>query len=534
MTGLPDVAQRTVQAAFARAVAARPDDLAHIDAAGQWTFAESLARCLRLAAGIRSLGVGKQQPVAFLLDNSVDTVHVWLSLGLTGVIEVPVNTAYKRSFLTGILNDSRAEVVIAEDHYVARIAEVADELSFLRTVVIRGDVAAGRALPRRCIVVPFSELDTVGTADPVAVTAADLLAYMYTSGTTGQSKGVMCSHAHAYTYASREDDEDPRPRPGDRVMVTLPLFHLAGQWASVYESLIHQVPCIIEPGFSVSRFWPSVRAHGITITGLMGTMAELLWQQPAWPGDIDNPLELAWMAPVPSDINGFCQRFGIEAMVGYGMSEIGRVLAGPPGTVLGSEVGFQRPAYDLRLVSEQGEEVREGQAGELWVRPVEPLTVMSGYLNLPEKTAEMVQDGWVHTGDVLRKDGTGRYYFTDRVKDALRRRGENISSFEVERVINSYPAVLESAVVAVPSELTEDEIRAVVVARPGHAIDPSDLTDFLIDKLPYFMVPRYVEVVDELPKTPTQKIRKQQLRARGLGPDAWDREAAGIRLGKER
>lgn len=189
---------------------------------------------------------------------------------------------------------------------------------------------------------------------------------------------------------------------------------------------------------------------------------------------------------------------------------------------------MQRDGYELRIMDEDGNEVPVGTAGELWVRPAEPLTVMTGYHNLPAKSAETVIDGWVHTGDAFRRDAQGHFFFVDRVKDALRRRGENISSFEVEAVINDHPAVLECAVVGVTSELTEDEIKAVIVTRESESIDPRGMIEFLIKRLPYFMVPRYLEFLDELPKTLTQKIQKHVLRTDGVGPNVWDREAAGI------
>jgi crotonobetaine/carnitine-CoA ligase len=339
---------------------------------------------------------------------------------------------------------------------------------------------------------------------------------------------VLISHAHAYTYGSREHQE--RPRAGDRILVTLPIFHLAGQWYGVYQGIIHGLFCYVAPGFSVSRFWDTVRAQDTSVTVMLGAMAELLQQQPPRPDDADNPLEFAAMAPLPSDVASFCRRFGLQAAAVYGMSEIGAVLDGPPETVVGGEAGFPRAEYELRVVDRDGQDVATGEIGELWVRPADRRLVMTGYHNLPEQTAGTLVDGWVHTGDAFRLDDEGRFYFADRMKDALRRRGENVSSFEVERVINEFPAVFESAVVGVPSDLTEDEIKAVVVLRPGQDPDPEALTSFLIDRLPYFMVPRYLEFAAELPKTPTQKVHKHLLRDSGAGPGVWDREAAGIVL----
>ena len=528
MAGLPPIDERTMRATYERVLATRPDELAQTDSGGPVTFAESYSRALRLAAGFTAAGVGRQEPAALLLDNSLDLVHAFTGLALGGMVEVPVNTAYKGRFLAHILNDSQAAVAVVEDGYLDRLAAIADDLTSLRTIVVRGDRARAGALADRFRVMPFAELESAGSRSPAPADAGDLVAYMYTSGTTGLSKGVLISHAHAYTYASREDQD--RPRADDRILVTLPLFHLAGQWYGVYQALIHQVSCWVEPGFSASGFWPTVRQHGITVTVTLGAMAELLQQQPPRPGEADNPLELTVMAPLASDVHGFSQRFGVATAAVYGMSEIGCVLNGPPETIVPGEAGFPREEYTLRLVDADGHDVRPGEVGELWVLPADPRIVLRGYHNLPDKTAETLVDGWVHTGDAFRRDAAGHFFFSDRMKDALRRRGENISSFEVERVINEYPAVYESAVVGVPSDLTEDEIKAVIVPRDRQRIDPAELTAFLIERLPYFMVPRYLEFTGALPKTPTQKVHKHLLRERGAGRSVWDREAAGIVL----
>jgi carnitine-CoA ligase len=525
---LPGVEDRTLLAAVERVLARTPDAVGQTDRAGAYTFAETADRALRLGAGLTNLGAGIDQPVALMTDNSLDAVHVWLGIVLTGGVEVPVNTAYKGRFLAHVLRDCGATVLVVEDHYLERIAQVADDVPQLRTLVVRGD--ATLADRRRFAVVTLPELDTTTPAAPVRRGPGDLHAIMYTSGTTGLSKGVLVPHAQAYTYASREHQE--RPHPGDRSLVTLPIFHLAGQWYGVYQALIHGIPTVLEPGFSVTGYWDAIRAHGITVTTMLGAMAELLAQRPPAPDDADNPLELAVMAPLAGDVEGFRRRFGVQLAAVYGMSEIGAVLDGPPETVVGGEAGFPREDHELRLVDVDGADVPPGSIGELLVRPRLPHLVMAGYHGLPEETARVLQDGWVHTGDAFRTDDEGRFFFCDRMKDALRRRGENVSSFEVERTVNEHPAVYESAVVAVPSALSEDEIKVVVVLQPDAALDPVELTTFLVDRLPYFMVPRYVEVAEELPKTPTHKVRKAVLRDAGVGPTTWDREAAGIRVSR--
>jgi carnitine-CoA ligase len=527
---LPPLEERTLLHALTRAADACPDEVAQVDRAGQWTYAECFERSRRLAGGLAALGVGYGDPVALMMDNSVDGIHAWFALSLLGAVEVPVNAAYKGRFLSHVLNDSGVSTAVVDEGYCQRLADVADEVPGLRTVVVHG--GAGDALPgRRFRVVPFAEPDEAAPMPPRPVEPSDLVAYMYTSGTTGLSKGVLVPHAHAYTYSSREDaDEKARPGRDDTVLVTLPTFHLAGQWYGVYQAMIHMARCVIEPGFSVTTFWDVVRRHDITYTLMLGAMAEMLSRQPPRDDDAAQPLRLAPMAPLPHDLEAFRRRFGVDVMAVYGMSEIGAVMTSSPESTVSGMAGYRRDGYRLRLVDTEGGDVPVGQVGELLVQPEVPHTVLAGYHNLPDKTAETIRDGWVHTGDAFRMDEEGRYYFTDRMKDALRRRGENISSFEVEAVINEHPAVEESAVVAVPSELGEDEIKAVVVPRERKDLDPEELTRFLVDRLPYFMVPRYLEPVAELPKTPTQKVQKHLLRSSGVDESVWDREAAGIVL----
>ena len=526
MAQLPKLEERTLLRSFERALDFAPDKVALADRDASSTYAQAFQRSLSLAGGLARLGCRENSPAALMLDNSLDFVHAWLGMGLTGVVEVPVNTAYKGDFLAHILRDSGVETLLAEAHYLDRVKAIAGQVPSLKKVVVRGSLEGVSAAGLRLL--PWAELEDSAPATPARREPGDLFAYMYTSGTTGLSKGVLIPEAQAYTYASREDQDLPTHE--DRILVALPLFHLAGQWYGVYQSIIHRASCVVEPGFSPSAYWEVVRRQGITVTVMLGAMAEMLQQQPASPEDRDNPLRLAVMAPLASDFATFERRFGLRVAAVYGMSEIGAVMNGPPGTVVGGEAGFARDGYELRLVGPDGTDVGEGEVGELWVRPLVPHTVMAGYHNLPEATAAATQGGWIHTGDAFRRDAEGRYFFTDRMKDALRRRGENISSFEVEKVVNSHPSVLESAVVGVPSALGEDEIKAVIVLRAGFGADPVGITEHLIERLPYFMVPRYIAFVPALPKTPTQKVQKNLLRSQDTADEIWDREAAGIIL----
>ncbi|WP_134324769.1 AMP-binding protein [Cumulibacter soli] len=529
---MPNYDHRTLSFAFERALADRPDAVSTVFAGREWTFRQSYDEAARLYGGMRNLGAGSAEPIALQLDNSADMQHAWIGLGLGGAIQVPVNTAHRGDFLSHVLNDSGAKIAIAEDRYVERYELVADDLQHLRTLVVRGDVRAADGLRSRLNVVSLQDVLASDAVNFQPNDPASLMAYMYTSGTTGPSKGVEVTHVHAYTYSSREDSADTLT-PEDRVLVTLPMFHLAGQWAGCYGAIIHQCACYIEPGFSASGFWPQVREYGITSTSLLGAMAEILQQQPRRDDDADNPLRVAGMSPLASDVYTFAERFGIEIGTAYGMSEIGAVMRANWSEIKPGGAGTARPGYELRIARPDGSAVATNEVGELWVRSADPRMMMRGYHGLPQKTAETIVDGWVHTGDAFRQDEDGHYYFVDRMKDALRRRGENISSFEVEKAINAHPQVLESAVVAAPSEFAEDEIKAVIIAREGEQIDLVELTKFLAERMPYFMVPRYIQLADSLPRTPTQKIQKHMLRTEGVTEQTWDREAAGIRVTRD-
>ncbi|MEQ3552670.1 AMP-binding protein [Pseudonocardia nematodicida] len=526
MTGIPPLHERTLGAAFDRVLAVRPDDEAQADEAGRYTFAQVHDRSLLLAGGTSRLGVGRGDPLAFMLDNHLDAVHLWFGLNLTGAIEVPINTAYKGAFLTHILNDSGVRVLVLEERYCERVARVLPDLLHLDTVVVRGGDGAALTTSR-LRVLRFEELSAGAPAPRVDVRPDEVMAYMYTSGTTGLSKGVEVTQAHGYTYGSREDSARPHDR--DRILVVLPTFHFAAQGFGIYQALVAQAFVYVAPGFSVRGFWPLVRRERITVATMLGAISELLQQQAPRPDDADNPLELAIMAPLASDLDSFRTRFGVEVVAVYGMTETGCVMVSEPDEVVPGEAGRARGNYDLRLVDNAGQDVPDGTTGELLVRPHVPHTVMVAYHNLPEKTAETLRAGWVHTGDAFIRATNGHYRFVDRIKDALRRRGENISSFEVEAAINQFPDVYESAVVGVPSpEFNEDEVKAVIVLRAGAIPDPVGLTQFLVDRLPYFMVPRFLQFIPELPKTPTMKVQKNQLRDIGAEAAVWDREAAGI------
>lgn len=523
-TPMPDVAHRTLPAAFDAVLGRTPDaPLLHADD-GTYTYAQAHDRALRIAGGLRALGVTAGDRVVLMLDNGADAALAWFATGLTRVVEVPVNTAYKGQFLSHMVNDSGATIAIIEEEYCARFAAIAHDLPDLRTVVVRGgDGAALRG--GRFSVLSFDELIVGAAVAPERTSQYDLLALSYTSGTTGRSKGVRVPHAQAFTYAHWDEN---LLGPGTTTLVTLPMFHLSGQWFGLYQGLITGARCVIRPRFSVRTFWSDVRTNDVTYTLLLGAMAQMLLGRPELPDDADHPLAVACVVPLPPDLERFRRRFGVELATVFGMTEVGCPIVAPPGTVVAGGAGRQRPGYQARVVDEDDIEVAPGVVGELVLRHDVPGTVMEGYHGLPEQTLRSFRNLWLHTGDAFSRDEAGEFYFRDRIKDSLRRRGENISSFEVESVVNSHPAVAESAVVAVPSELTEDELKVVLVLQEDTTLDPAELIEYLTPRMPYFTIPRYVEIVTELPKTPTQKIQKAILRDIGLSAKTWDRETHGV------
>jgi crotonobetaine/carnitine-CoA ligase len=353
---------------------------------------------------------------------------------------------------------------------------------------------------------------------------------MYTSGTTGPSKGVMISHGHAYEYARGVIDMI-EIKQSDVYYAPLPLFHIAGQWAVIYAAAIAGATAVLPDTFSASRFWATVRRYRVTCSFLLGAMANLLYRQAPAPDDADNPLDRVLVVPLIPEVEPFNQRFGCRVSTTWGGTEMN----------CPTRSGFDLPnnrtcgrvderLYEVRMVDANDNEVPPGVPGEAVVRPKLPWITMAGYWNRPDWTVAAWRNLWLHTGDMLMKDKAGNLYFVDRTKDAIRRRGENISSMEVEQEINAHPDVLECAVIPVASAETEQEVMAIVVPKSGRRIAPEALIAFLEPRMAYFMVPRYLEFAAELPKTPTGKIQKFGLRERGVTSATWDRVAAGIKL----
>ena len=488
------------------------------------SYADLHRDTLTWADAYRRLGVGSGDRVAVMLPTGIDAVSAWLGLSWLRAWEVPVNTGYVGRMLHYLLEHSRSTLLVTAAEYLEHLGDVAADLTHLRAVVVhdRNDVTAD--LPFSVIgrgeflagATPAEDLDGPGPADIATV--------MYTSGTTGPSKGVLVPWAQLHATASAGIFTGDFGAD-DAYYMPFPLFHISGK-GPVYTFALVGGRVVMRPSFNTSAFWEDIRRYRCTTTLLLGAMANFISRQPRHPKDAETPLHTVVMVPLIGELEDFKERFGVRVSTAFNMTEISVPLHSDGWTLANLEsCGRVRPGYEVRVVDEGDEDVGPDRVGELLVRADEPWTLMAGYLDMPEATTAAWRNLWLHTGDAFRYDADGNYYFCDRISDTIRRRGENISSAEVEAGVNEHPCVLESAAVAVPSEWGEDEVKIVVVPRPGASVEPRELIDFLTPRLPRFMLPRYVEVTTSLPKTPTEKVRKVELRAQGITPDTWDREA---------
>lgn len=488
------------------------------------SYSELADGAARVAAGLGAIGLEPGDRVATMLPSSVDYLFAWWGIVWAGGVDVPLNNDYRGELLERLIADSGARVLIIDTRWLGRLDGLAVG-GLLHVVVVGG----GRDVPLPAV--EAHGLEDLSRAEAIAPTKRrerDLLYVMYTSGTTGPSKGVMHSNRSALWNAAAWVDILSLGEH-DVAYSMFPLFHVTAR-SAVVTSTFWAGGCIhLGPGFSPSRFWDDVRAAGATFFAYMGIIIHLLHAQPARPDDADNPVRRAFGAAAPPGIlEAFERRFGLELVEVYGGTELGVATAPRPGRRKLGTMGQPCPHLIVEIHDQDDQALPSGQAGEIVARPAEPEAITPGYWGDPRATIEAFRNLWFHTGDRGYLDEDGFLTFSDRLKDSLRRRGENVSSFEVERAVQRHPAVLECAAYAVPADLTEDEVMVALTARPGHEIDEEELVRFCAREMPRFMVPRYVRVVEALPKTPSQRIEKYRLREDGVTPDTFDREAAGL------
>lgn len=502
------------------------------------TFEKTEEMASKIANALSHLGVKRGNNVVLMLTNCPQFIYLWLGLSKIGAVTVPINIAYKGDLLQHVLNNSEAQVFVMEEEFLDRLKAIQDNLVHLKKVVIFSekewpeDRGYRSHLKFECL--PYEELEKF----PPINHEEDMIHYdpsliVYTSGTTGPSKGVVLPYNYVYNFV-RNFINSLRLRPGDVVYNDLPTFHISGLFMNLIPMFLEDSRMILYKRFSLANFWENIRKHKATVFIAMGSSLVLLSKQPRSPDDGDNPVRVAVGAPIPAEIHEeFEKRFNLKLIQPYGATESGGLCmyipydAPRPGSC-----GKPLERYDVRIFDDNDNELPPNQIGEIVVRSKEPFITMLGYYNMPEKTLETYQNLWYHSGDLGYSDEDGYFYFMGRKKDALRRRGENISAYEVEKVVDSHPLVLESAAVAVPSELTEDEIKIVVVLKEGQGLTPEELISYCEDRMAYFMIPRYVEFKESLPKTPTLRVEKYKLRQEGITENTWDREKAGYKLKK--
>ncbi len=505
----------------------------------KYTYKEFDLLTNRLANGLLAAGIVKGDRIATLLDSHIDSIALFIAAFKAGATYVPINTANKGEFLRNPMANSGARIVIAEVRYYERLEAIKDKLPDLEQAYLRSD-GSPSAVPAETL--PLSGL-YIDNDQPASIEPepGDIAGIIYTGGTTGPSKGCSLSHNYIANQIIRTKSMCD-PRPGDVNWTCLPLFHLNALVVTVMYSAISNTTAAVTPRFSLSSFWADIEKSGAKTASVLGAMVPLIAQQ-----EDSEPmkrckgqLRMARGAPFSGELQDIWRnRFGVE-IVGahvYGLTEASFISMleyheaadAPPG----SSGKANRRDFEVMIVDDDFKPVATGEGGEVVVRPRRPNVMFSGYWGRPQETLDVLSGLWMHTGDIGRLDENDFFYFVDRKKDYLRRRGENISSYEMETTFNQHDDIHEVAVHAVPSEFSEDDVKITAVKTPGSRLTERELAVWAIENVPYYAVPRYIEFRDELPKSPVGRIFKNQLRDEGCTAGTWDLEASDVTYTKK-
>jgi crotonobetaine/carnitine-CoA ligase len=487
----------------------------------------------KAANGFLALGVKQGDKVAIMLPNCPEFLYAWFGLNKIGAVEVPINVALKGNGLAYQIVQSDSVALVADVEYLDRLPEVVDELKSVRHAAFVNTAGTRTALPKwpRIETLWFKELTDRPAGTPkIRVHYRELATILYTSGTTGVSKGVEMSHHYWYDIWS-EAVKYARYTEDDVLYTGLPFFHGNAQGITIGPAILADAKAVIVERFSASQLWDDCRRYECTEANYIGGIIPILLKQPPRDDDADNPVRLMVGAAAPAEEwHAFQRRFNTKLLEVYGMTECYCCLASPYDAPRAGSCGQAITGWDVRIVDDDDNDCPPDVPGEFIARSNKMWVGTTGYYKKPDATLELFQNGWIHTGDLGRRDADGYFYFVDRKKQAIRRRGENISSFEVESVIGAHAAVLESCVVGVPSEVGEEEVKAVVVLKPGRQVTPEELIRWCEPRMAYFAIPRYIAIRDSLPKTPSERVEKFKLKAEGITADCWDREKAGVVL----
>ena len=498
------------------------------------TYAQSYRASSAIANGLVALSVVPGECVVIMAANALDSVHTWLAINLMGGTEVAINTGYRGRPLEHVLQNTQAKIAFIEPELIARLVEIAGSLSYLQTLVVYGSGEVPAGLPWK--VVRFADVASATPSPPSrAAQRHEIASVVYTSGTTGPSKGVMMPFGQISLFA-RFGVEGAQLTADDIWYCFIPLFHVAGKHIAILGTMMAGGQAVLDTQFSADTFLATVRAYGITVALIHGPLVEMVYKLPPTPQDANNTLTRIIASPFPAKIAlDFERRFGVRGIETWGMTEVTVPIWQPLDEPMrvGSCGKLRQDYFELRILDPDTDaEMPTGQTGELALRPRYPFTIMQGYLRMPEATISTWRNLWFHTGDLGYIDETGYVYFVDRAKERIRRRAENISSYEIEACALEHDEVAECAAVGVPSEFDgDDDVKLYVIRRDTSKLSPEDLIRSLAAKLPHFMVPRYIEFTGALPRTPTGKLQKSILKAQGATAATWDRKAANISVG---
>lgn len=521
---------------IAERAAATPEEvMAYLIDGDPVTYGQFQHRVLAWASALRRLGVREGDHVVTLTEARFDAYALWLALAWLGAVEAPLNPAYRGGILAHALRMSDGKLAVVSPAFLNRVRDVVAEAPGLESVLVLDDGPIEPAADPFRVIREGEAFADLGPIDPATLIAPQphhIACIIFTSGTTGPSKAVLVPWGQmiAAGYLGREDqanDDQFNMSESSIFYAFFPVFHMSGRYG-LSIAMARAARVAYRPIFSVDRFWDDVRQYRCTHAQILSPMKAFLLNKPERPDDRDHTLIAILGGPAGPIVQRFMERFGVRVRMGFGMTEIGGPLgtpwmATPPQSCGKPVVG--PPGYELRIVDENDNPVKPGESGELIVRTDDPWALNAGYYKMPEETAKAWRNGWFHTGDVLRVDDNGDYYFVDRRKDCIRRRGENISSFEVENYVVEHAQVKEVAAVPYPTDFGEgeDEVKIFVVPRPGAPLSPEALWSFLSMRMPKYMVPRFIEFTDALPRTEaTERVQKVKLKALVNGAHTWD------------
>ncbi|GBO84869.1 MULTISPECIES: AMP-binding protein [Marinobacter] len=545
---IPDsLSEWTLPKVAARRVGASPEAVFARDVSGnKETYGQFMDHAEALAAHFLQVGIEPGDRILVFADNSIAALHAWMAAALVGAVDVSANTGYRGNSLAHVLNLAKPSLIVSDAHLIPFITELNFDFSSVQQVVVIDNSEAdptelAKGFEAKGNIDVRHHRNLIATPRPQEQTWPEILpsdaaSVVFTSGTTGPAKGVVMPHGHVCLLAHTTAGETGM-NSSDVFYSAHPLFHIAGKFMGVLAIFAAGGTLVLDRKFDAKSWLDRIRESGATISIAHGPMIEMIQAEPARREDSDNALTRLMCCPLPKRHGyAFLERFGVKGIEMWGMSEIGcpcwtsrqsPAITGSCGKVL-------TEWYDVELVdSETDRPIPDGTAGEIVVRPRFPWTTMLGYMGMPEETVSAWRNLWFHTGDIAVRDSSGNLFYVDRKGDRIRRRAENISSFDIEAAVADFPGVKECVAIGVPSGYeNDDDILVYIVAMEEAVIEPQALLSFLAQTLPHFMVPRYIELTDELPRTPTNKVKKKQLSERGIQSSTWDRKAAGISLKK--